>query len=160
MFCHIITYLHSPKALCYSWYLIFFSTKTDKELCQLTRQFEDFVVQFLDRCFALVENCSLEQVTGLDRTVSNSHKNTHETLMGTSVSGAIQGTLTQCSPQIFQVRNNMSGNVLCWWLNCFNVDCSGQAVQVCQFSCVWEWSCWTTVCWYVYCSWKGMLLAL
>ena len=93
--------------------ICFFSTKTDKELCQLTRQFEDFVVQFLDRCFALVENCSLEQVTGLDRTVSNSHKNTHETLMGTSVSGAIQGTLTQCSPQIFQVRNNMSGNVLC-----------------------------------------------
>jgi len=62
------------------------------------------VVQFLDRCFALVENSSLEQTNGLDRTMSNNHKNTHETLMGTSVSGAMQGVLTQCSPQIFQVH--------------------------------------------------------
>ena len=85
--------------------ILIFLIKTEKELCQLTRQFEDFVVQFLDRCFALVENCSLEQVTGLDRTLSNNHKNTHESLMGTSVSGALQGTLTQCSPQIFQVLN-------------------------------------------------------
>ena len=87
--------------------ILMFLIKTEKELCQLTRQFEDFVVQFLDRCFALVENCSLEQVTGLDRTLSNNHKNTHESLMGTSVSGALQGTLTQCSPQIFQVLNNI-----------------------------------------------------
>ena len=82
----------------------FILTQTEKELCLLTRQFEDFVVQFLDRCFALVENSSLEQTNGLDRTMSNNHKNTHETLMGTSVSGAMQGVLTQCSPQIFQVH--------------------------------------------------------
>ena len=42
---------------------------------------------------------------------NNSYKHTHETLMGTSVSGALHGTLTQCSPQLFQVLNYLSTNM-------------------------------------------------
>ena len=61
-----------------------------------------------------MENCSLEQVTGLDQTVSNNHKNTHETLMGTSVSGTIQGTLTQCSLQLFQVNSYIVNRKILW----------------------------------------------
>jgi len=104
---HVCTFIYSCLHVCKPsadvQHPFFYFSQTEKELCLLSRQFEDFVVQFLDRCFALVESSSLEQTNGLDRTVSNSHKSTHETLMGTSVSGAVQGVLTQCSPQIFQV---------------------------------------------------------
>ena len=108
-FCYVTIYIRTHLFIAANSF-----SKTDKELCQLTRQFEDFVVQFLDRCFAQVENCSLEQVTGLDWTVSNNHKNTHKTLMGTSVSGTIEGTLTQCSLQLFHVSNNIVNRKILW----------------------------------------------
>ncbi|KAK0140557.1 Proteasome activator complex subunit 4B [Merluccius polli] len=39
-------------------------TEMEKDLCFASGQFEDFVLQFLDRCFALVDSSALEQTRG------------------------------------------------------------------------------------------------
>jgi len=78
-------------------------TEAEVELCSLTSQFEDFVLQFLDRCFALVENMGLEQTTALDRIVSAASRDNHESIMGMGVAGSVHSVLVQCSPKLFEV---------------------------------------------------------
>ncbi|XP_064386719.1 proteasome activator complex subunit 4-like, partial [Halichondria panicea] len=75
----------------------------ERELSLMTAQFEDFVIQFLDRCFGIIDDTRLEQVAPLDRLVSTSRSFNHEAIMGLGLSGSMQIVLNQCSPQIFQV---------------------------------------------------------
>ncbi len=57
------------------------------------------------RCFALVSNASLTQVAAMDRQVSMAGGgNTHESIMGAGISGAVHTILVQASPQIFKVN--------------------------------------------------------
>ena len=37
-------------------------TEVEKQICCQSEQFEDFVLQFLDRCFAIVESSSYTQI--------------------------------------------------------------------------------------------------
>ena len=63
----------------------------------------------LCRCFALVENTRLEQVTALDRAVSSVGKDFHESIMGAGISGSVHTILAQSSPQLFKVRGRGKG---------------------------------------------------
>ncbi|KAB1266874.1 Proteasome activator complex subunit 4 [Camelus dromedarius] len=48
-------------------------TEVERELCSATAEFEDFVLQFMDRCFGLIESSTLEQT----REETETEKMTH-----------------------------------------------------------------------------------
>ncbi|XP_053495926.1 proteasome activator complex subunit 4B isoform X1 [Ictalurus furcatus] len=75
-------------------------TETEKELCSASAEFEDFVLQFMDRCFALIESSTLEQT----REETETEKMTHlESLVELGLSSTFSTILTQCSMEIFKV---------------------------------------------------------
>lgn len=81
-------------------------TPEEVEVCLSTAQFEDFVLQFMDRCFALIENCGFEHaaLTGRDR--DNEKLNAEEGIIEIGIASTFGSVLTQCSPQIFEVKTN------------------------------------------------------
>ncbi|ELW47867.1 Proteasome activator complex subunit 4 [Tupaia chinensis] len=72
----------------------------ERELCSATAEFEDFVLQFMDRCFGLIESSTLEQT----REETETEKMTHlESLVELGLSSTFSTILTQCSKEIFMV---------------------------------------------------------
>ncbi|KAJ8248283.1 hypothetical protein GJAV_G00240340 [Gymnothorax javanicus] len=75
-------------------------TEVERELCSASAEFEDFVLQFMDRCFALIESSTLEQT----REEMETEKMTHlESLVELGLSSTFSTILTQCSMDIFKV---------------------------------------------------------
>ncbi|XP_028809979.1 proteasome activator complex subunit 4B isoform X2 [Denticeps clupeoides] len=75
-------------------------TEMERELCSASAEFEDFVLQFMDRCFALIDSSTLEQT----REETETEKMTHlESLVELGLSSTFSTILTQCSPEIFKV---------------------------------------------------------
>uniref|UniRef100_A0A803SKN4 Proteasome activator subunit 4 n=1 Tax=Anolis carolinensis TaxID=28377 RepID=A0A803SKN4_ANOCA len=77
-----------------------YMTQVERELCSATAEFEDFVLQFMDRCFGLIESSTLEQT----REETETEKMTHlESLVELGLSSTFSTILTQCSKDIFKV---------------------------------------------------------
>ncbi|XP_068089225.1 proteasome activator complex subunit 4 isoform X1 [Hyperolius riggenbachi] len=75
-------------------------SEVERELCSASAEFEDFVLQFMDRCFALIESSALEQT----REETETEKMTHlESLVELGLSSTFSTILTQCSKEIFKV---------------------------------------------------------
>nr|DBA27145.1 TPA: hypothetical protein GDO54_011320 [Pyxicephalus adspersus] len=74
-------------------------SEVERELCSASAEFEDFVLQFMDRCFALIESSTLEQT----REETETEKMTHlESLVELGLSSTFSTILTQCSKEIFK----------------------------------------------------------
>uniref|UniRef100_A0A4W6E6W6 Proteasome activator subunit 4 n=1 Tax=Lates calcarifer TaxID=8187 RepID=A0A4W6E6W6_LATCA len=72
----------------------------EREMCSASAEFEDFVLQFMDRCFALIDSSTLEQT----REETETEKMTHlESLVELGLSSTFSTILTQCSLDIFKV---------------------------------------------------------
>ncbi|XP_063047941.1 proteasome activator complex subunit 4A [Engraulis encrasicolus] len=75
-------------------------TQVEREMCSASAEFEDFVLQFMDRCFALIDSSSAE----VTREEVETEKMTHlESLVELGLSSTFSTILTQCSMDIFQV---------------------------------------------------------
>uniref|UniRef100_A0A672JH14 Proteasome activator subunit 4b n=1 Tax=Salarias fasciatus TaxID=181472 RepID=A0A672JH14_SALFA len=72
----------------------------EKDLCFASAEFEDFVLQFLDRCFALIDSSTLEQTRDEMETDTQTHL---ESLVELGLSSTVSTILTQCSIQIYKV---------------------------------------------------------
>ncbi|PFX25214.1 Proteasome activator complex subunit 4B [Stylophora pistillata] len=78
-------------------------TEDEKELCLATSQFEDFVLQFMDRCFSMIDNSSFENTSELDSTTMKAdQRHSLEGMMGMGVASTFHAILMQSSPKIFQ----------------------------------------------------------
>ncbi|XP_063300040.1 proteasome activator complex subunit 4 [Pelobates fuscus] len=75
-------------------------SEVERELCSATAEFEDFVLQFMDRCFALIESSSLEQTREETETEKMT---TLETLVELGLTTTFSTIFTQCSSEIFKV---------------------------------------------------------
>ncbi|KAH3856831.1 hypothetical protein DPMN_099426 [Dreissena polymorpha] len=73
-------------------------TEEEKELCSATAQFEDFVLQFVDRVFALVENSAQEHVHGNQEAL-----NPEQLIVEKALASCFTSVLQQCSTPIFMV---------------------------------------------------------
>lgn len=69
-----------------------------QQLCLSTGQFEDFVIQFLDKCFILIENTANVNFSTLDQ--ENQSKNGEEGIVEASISSVTLSILVQASPEI------------------------------------------------------------
>ncbi|KAF7220060.1 proteasome activator complex subunit 4A isoform X2 [Nothobranchius furzeri] len=75
-------------------------TEVEREMCSASAEFEDFVLQFMDRCFALIDSSTLEQT----REETQTEKMTQvESLVELGLSSTFSTILTQCSLDIFKV---------------------------------------------------------
>lgn len=77
-----------------------FNSKEEEELCAMTAGFEDFVCQFFDRCFTLVENSTLE-ATRMDKN-KDEKRNRMDILGERALVSVVTSVLMQSSPEIFQ----------------------------------------------------------
>jgi hypothetical protein len=77
-----------------------FLLQEESIVCNATAQFEDFIVQFLDRLFVLVESSILES-TRLEREQEN--RSTMESLAEGAIDSITKTLLDQTSTQIFKV---------------------------------------------------------
>lgn len=68
-------------------------------ICAATADFEDFLLQFMDRCFVLIESSSIDQ----SRMEQEAEKWEGETLTESALLSTVISVLTQTSPSIFQV---------------------------------------------------------
>ncbi|KAM4526363.1 proteasome activator complex subunit 4B [Fundulus diaphanus] len=75
-------------------------TEIEKDLCFASAGFEDFVLQFLDRCFALIDSSTLEQTRDETETDTQTHL---ESLVELGLSSTVSTILTQCSSEIYEV---------------------------------------------------------
>uniref|UniRef100_A0A8C5PB42 Proteasome activator subunit 4 n=1 Tax=Leptobrachium leishanense TaxID=445787 RepID=A0A8C5PB42_9ANUR len=75
-------------------------SEVERELCSATAEFEDFVLQFMDRCFALIESSSLEQTREETETEKMT---TLETLVELGLTTTFSTIFTQSSSEIFKV---------------------------------------------------------
>ncbi|KAM4624596.1 proteasome activator complex subunit 4B [Polymixia lowei] len=75
-------------------------TEIEKDLCFASAQFEDFVLQFLDRCFALIDSSTLEQTRGETETDTQTQL---ESLVELGLSSTVSTILTQSSTEIYKV---------------------------------------------------------
>ncbi|XP_074520213.1 proteasome activator complex subunit 4B [Halichoeres trimaculatus] len=75
-------------------------TEIEKDLCFASAEFEDFVLQFLDRCFALIDSSTLEQTRDEMETDTQTHL---ESLVELGLSSTVSTILTQCSKQIYKM---------------------------------------------------------
>lgn len=80
---------------------LFCFPQIEQEVCLQTAGFEDFVLQFMDRCFALIENSTLEQITQLDRETEKMNRD--ENMLEMGLSSTFSAILTQAHPKIYQV---------------------------------------------------------
>nr|XP_054604918.1 proteasome activator complex subunit 4B-like [Nothobranchius furzeri] len=74
-------------------------TEIEKDLCFASAGFEDFVLQFLDRCFALIDSSTLEQTRDEMETDTQTHL---ESLVELGLSSTVSTILTQCSTEIYK----------------------------------------------------------
>nr|XP_019938778.1 PREDICTED: proteasome activator complex subunit 4B-like [Paralichthys olivaceus] len=75
-------------------------TEMEKDLCFASAEFEDFVLQFLDRCFALIDSSTLEQTRDETETDTQTHL---ESLVELGLSSTVSTVLTQCSTEVYKV---------------------------------------------------------
>ncbi|XP_065338507.1 proteasome activator complex subunit 4A-like isoform X2 [Cloeon dipterum] len=73
-------------------------TEEEELLCAASSGFEDFVLQFIDRCLSLIESSSIDQ----SRIEQESDKWESETLTESAILSTVIAVLTQTSPSIFQ----------------------------------------------------------
>lgn len=73
-------------------------TELERDLCSASAQFEDFVLQFMDRCFVLIESSSLETALTSDHVKEG--VSSEEKRLQTFMSRVFNIILNQCSPEI------------------------------------------------------------
>ncbi|XP_019858537.1 PREDICTED: proteasome activator complex subunit 4 [Amphimedon queenslandica] len=80
-------------------------THDEEVLCAATTEFEQFVDDFLERCFVIVESCSShqQQVESGQIRQEEPKLDSHEALIGASILGAVSTVLGQLSVELFQV---------------------------------------------------------
>ncbi|XP_054706567.1 LOW QUALITY PROTEIN: proteasome activator complex subunit 4-like [Uloborus diversus] len=72
-----------------------------QELCLATAAFEDFVLQFMDRCFVLIENSCLDNPSRLDR--DSERTNPEENFLEVGLNSTFGIIVSQSSPEIYEV---------------------------------------------------------
>ncbi|XP_039254923.2 proteasome activator complex subunit 4-like isoform X1 [Styela clava] len=79
-------------------------TEEEKNLCLATAELPDFVIQFLDRIFSVVESLNQEHSTqSVESGNDNEGKfNAQETIMISAIHSSVAITLIQCSDEIYQ----------------------------------------------------------
>eukprot|EP00794_Sanderia_malayensis_P017775 gene17775-19551_t len=75
-------------------------TEHERELCAISANFQDFVLEFLDRCFGLIDSSAIEQITQQDNILVED-MNMQEGILGMGLSTTLHTIFIQSSLEIF-----------------------------------------------------------
>lgn len=96
-----------------SYTLISLNKQEEEEVCAATSQLEDFVLTFMERCFALVDMSVLES-TRLEQSDPNrQQRSLLENMAESAIASSFNCILVQTSPQIFKVSEFTLNHLLC-----------------------------------------------
>ncbi|CAF4504295.1 unnamed protein product, partial [Rotaria socialis] len=84
-------------------------TEIEKEVCLSTAKFEDFVTEFLNRTFQMIDTLSTEMS---DAVVLNHETNSEDQEASQELTSMISGIVQQCSKKIFQMIREKITNFL------------------------------------------------
>ncbi|CAD5119000.1 DgyrCDS7656 [Dimorphilus gyrociliatus] len=106
-------------------------TETEKEVCRLTMEFEDFVLQFMDRIFLLIEN-SVQEHGRTDAALGNDDKmSADETIIEMGLASTFIVIVQQCSLPIYKLVLDKLFNFVS--NNCFEINVAGRyAADLCR----------------------------
>lgn len=106
-------------------------TYQEQQMCLATSQFEDFVIQFLDKCFILIENTTTASLSNLDQ---ESHlKNGEEGIIEAAISSVTLSILAQASNQIqTAVLDKIYSHVT---RHLFDIKTRGKAIAFMSLAC-------------------------
>jgi len=77
-------------------------TEEEEAVCAASSQFEDFVLEFMDRCFTLVDNSVLETTRLEQQDHHKQQRSRMENVVETAIVSTFTSLLGQTSPQIFK----------------------------------------------------------
>jgi len=93
-------------------------TEEQKQICLDTAGFEDFVVEFLNRCFSIIENSVVEQ-TRSEVSRDDTNLSREDSMKDVGMASTFSAILSSCSEPIFdtalrKIKNFISGRILEW----------------------------------------------
>ncbi|GAB1609586.1 proteasome activator complex subunit 4-like [Argonauta hians] len=77
-------------------------TDTEKELCSASSHFEDFVLQFMNKCFSLIENSTQTEQPHQGASGADCSFNPEQSWLEIGLSSTFTAILQQCSTPIFK----------------------------------------------------------
>ena len=74
---------------------------TEKKICNQSSKFLPFVLEFMDKCFSLVENCTMEHVRQ-EQSTADAHMSSEETSIHTGIVSCLHSVVHQADDAILQ----------------------------------------------------------
>ncbi|CAG0888612.1 unnamed protein product [Cyprideis torosa] len=88
-------------------------TEHEQTVCMATAGFEEFVLQFMDRCFTLINCSTTETLSRMDRPQNNAFASTEQAFLGKNIEAAFYAIMNNCSKPIFEsALETLAGFVL------------------------------------------------
>jgi len=93
-------------------------TEEERKVCFQSAQFEDFIVEFLNRCFAIVENSEVQQIRS-EVSTDDANVSREDTMKDAGMASTFGAILMQCSEKLYdvalkKVKNWVNGRILEW----------------------------------------------
>eukprot|EP00092_Neocalanus_flemingeri_P031411 GFUD01034116.1.p1 GENE.GFUD01034116.1~~GFUD01034116.1.p1 ORF type:complete len:1998 (+),score=527.07 GFUD01034116.1:71-6064(+) len=93
-------------------------TEEERNVCFQTSQFEDFIVEFLNRCFAIVENSEVQQIRS-EVSTDDASVSREDTMKDVGMASTFSAILMQSSEKLYdvalkKVKNWINGKIMEW----------------------------------------------
>ena len=93
-------------------------TEDEKKICFQTAQFEDFLVEFLNRCFSIVENSEVQQIRS-ETSMDDTNISREDTMKDVGMASTFSAILMQCSEKLYdvalkKVSSWINGKIMEW----------------------------------------------
>ena len=93
-------------------------SEDEKKICFQTAQFEDFLVEFLNRCFSIVENSEVQQIRS-ETSTDDASISREDTMKDVGMASTFSAILMQCSEKLYDVALRkvcswVSGKIMEW----------------------------------------------
>ena len=87
-------------------------SEDEKKICFQTAQFEDFLVEFLNRCFTIVENSAVQQIR-TETSADDTNFSREDNMKDVGMASTFSAILMQCSEKLYDVALKKVSS----WLN-------------------------------------------
>ena len=93
-------------------------SEDEKKICFQTAQFEDFLVEFLNRCFTIVENSAVQQIR-TETSADDTNFSREDNMKDVGMASTFSAILMQCSEKLYdvalkKVSSWLNGKIMEW----------------------------------------------
>ena len=93
-------------------------SEEERKICFQTAQFEDFLVEFLNRCFSIVENSEVQQIRS-ESSTDDASLSREDSMKDVGMASTFSAILMQCSEELYdvalrKVSSWVNGKIMEW----------------------------------------------